>query len=324
MKKIWKCPNCAQISTRYWNLIRHIRRKHRSIGKANLAYISGNSTFNFPAFTTPTYSHLVQDQNDALNQMWKDDIFYAVPSHMKYNYDRDNRFDKWLDRHIRLQELAIKLNQTSNRDRVRYFPQPEPPTQLYGAFTGNPNSITFEEIPGYQDKNKLIRKFDNLIGFKIGICENCLAIITMEIGPNTEDRKIQDIHKCDQHILAAMERLDPTEFCFDFLRKVNNFPELLFQKCRDWASNTTGNLYLIARRFEPLGEYEKVQIPENYKEIPWLNKVLVESKIMLNDTELYEFLRFVKSGTTKLFTFKGRGAKENLVYKIGVSTLPIT
>jgi hypothetical protein len=227
-----------------------------------------------------------------------------------------------LDSLFRMQELQLKSNQTSNMNPVRYFPQP--PTQLHGAFIPNLVYTTFKEIPGYQNKNILTRKSDSLIGFKIGICENCLTTITMEIGPNTEERKIQDFHKCDPHTLAAIERLDPIQYCNNFLTKVNNFPELLFQKCKDWASNTTGILYLIARRFEPLGEYEKVQILENHKEIPWLNKVLVESKIELNDTELYEFLRFVKNGTTKLFTFKGRNAKVNFVYKIGVSTVPIT
>jgi hypothetical protein len=320
MKKIWKCPNCPQISTRHSNLIRHIQRKHKSIGEANLAYISGNSTFNLPASTTPPHSHLVQYQNAAFKKKWKDDIFYAFTSQTRNNYDRDY----WLDRCFRLQELGLKLNQTLNMNPVRYFPQPQPPTQLYGAFTRSPTYITFEEIPGYQNNNRLTRKSDSSIGFKIGICENCFTILTMEIAPNTEDRKIQDFHTCDPHILAAIKRLDPIQYCLDFLTKVNNFPDFLFQKCKDWASNTTGMLYLIARRFEPVGEYEKVPIPENYKEIPWLNKVLVESKIKLNDTELYEFLRFVKNGTTKLFTFNGRGAKENLVYKIGVSTVPIT
>src|SRR5438093_5354903 len=195
MRKIWKCPNCPQISTRHWNLVRHIERKHKSIGEANLAYISGNSTFNFPASTTLPHSHLVQAQNDVFRKMWKDDIFYAFTSHMKNNYNRDDWEDKWLDRCFRLQELGLKLNQTSNMNPVRYFPQPQPPKQLYGAFTCSPSHITFEEIPGYQNKNRLTRKSDSLIGFKIGICENCMTIITMEIEPDMEDPKIQDFHK---------------------------------------------------------------------------------------------------------------------------------
>ncbi len=54
----------------------------------------------------------------------------------------------------------------------------------------------------------------------------------------------------------------------------------------------------------------------------WLKKVLAESKIRPNDNELDEFLTFVRNETTKLFTFKGKGASENLVYKIGVSNVP--
>jgi hypothetical protein len=212
--------------------------------------------------------------------------------------------------------MQLNLNQSSNNNSVNSIPHPS--KQLYGAYIPNPIYTRVKESHG-----KLTRKFDGVIGFKIGICVKCLTTIIMDIGLKSEDLRIQDIHNCDPRFLNATKRLDPVQYTINFLTKVNNIPELLFQKCKDWASNTTGMLYLIARRLEHAGEFEKVICPENYKEIPWLNKVLMESKIKLNDTELYEFIRLVKNETTKLFTFRGRGAMENLIYKIEVSTVPL-
>ena len=151
MKKIWRCPHCAQFSTRHGNLKRHIERKHNAIGKPNLEYVSGNSIFN-PTIT-PRHSYLIQDEDNVFRKPWKDDIFYSNTSHMK---NSDDVLDKNLDRIFRLVELQTKLksiNQSLNMNPVKYFPRL--PTQLYSGFIGNPIYNTFNEIPGYQNKISL-------------------------------------------------------------------------------------------------------------------------------------------------------------------------
>jgi hypothetical protein len=42
----WKCPNCPQTSSRYWNLMTHIRRKHNGIGQPKKE--SESSSFHYP------------------------------------------------------------------------------------------------------------------------------------------------------------------------------------------------------------------------------------------------------------------------------------
>ena len=232
---------------------------------------------------------------------------------MKNNYKGD---DKWFDRISRLYEMKIRSNKQSNMNQVQYFPQ-RPPAS-YGPVIGDPDYTTTTNIE-IQDN----ASYDNVVGFKMRICEICLATTTLLIVPNMEGRNIQDIHKCDPKFLDVAIRLNKEKYYFDFTAKVGNIPELLFKKCKDWAKNTTRDLYLVAIRVEPKDEYEKVQIPENYKEIPWLKKLLVESKIKPDDNQLHEYLRIVKNETTKFFTFKGKDALDNLVYKIGVSTVPI-
>ena len=252
MKKIWKCPNCTQISTRHWNLKRHIERKHRA-GQTNLTYISGNSTFNFSDPVTPPYSYYVNYQNEPYRNMRINDILHPVTQYTKNNYYRE---DKWFDLFCRMYELQLMDNQSSNMNPVQYYPQP--PTQFYGALTGDPINTGFKEI---QDKHA--RNLDGVIGYKIEICEKCLTTLTFDIGRSTEYWRIQDVHKCEPATLAATKSLDPAQYSFNLLTKLTKIPELLFEKFNEWANNTTGMLYLIARPFESLDKYEQVQIPQN-------------------------------------------------------------
>src|SRR6476659_7216368 len=104
MKKIFKCPNCPQMSTRHWNLKRHIERKHK-IGQPTMLYISGKSAFNFSAASDIHHSYLVQDRNYALRKMWTDDSI-AITSSMKNNYPKTG-VDKWLDRLSQIQEMLL-------------------------------------------------------------------------------------------------------------------------------------------------------------------------------------------------------------------------
>ena len=62
----------------------------------------------------------------------------------------------------------------------------------------------------------------------------------MPIGPR--DIRLEDIHRCDSMGVDAIMKLEPIEYVNDFLRKHQSLPELLFQKCKDWANNTSGQL----------------------------------------------------------------------------------
>jgi len=243
--------------------------------------------------------------------MWRDDLF-TITSNMKNSYDHN---DKWFDILTRMYELGQRANQ-SNIGRLSSFAQR--PRPLYHPFIGDDDFTRVVEI---QDDPNAIS--DRVTGFKIGVCEKCLTTTSLIIESNMEVRKIKEVHKCDPKRLEDAKGLDPEQYYYELLTKVNNIPELLFEKCKDWAQKTTWELYLVARRFESKGEYEKVQIPENYKEIPWLKKLLVESVIKPDYNDLNNFLSLAINATTRLFTLKGKDASENLVYRIGVLTVPV-
>ena len=145
----------------------------------------------------------------------------------------------------------------------------------------------------------------------------------METGTHNKNLSIQDIHKCDPNRADAIRKLDPIENLIDHLTKFNKIPELLFQNCKDWANNTNGQLYLIARKIGPpdKSDGQNNEIQENYDALPFLNKVLGEPKIIPNDRELYEFLKLAKNQTATFVTLKGKPPEEDLKYMIAVSNV---
>jgi len=305
MKKIWKCPHCPQLCTRRENLKRHLKRKHDSIGEPILEFISGNLIFN--PYTTQSY----QD-------------FQASYSHnnfrkpLKNNEDNFNRTIENFCEMLKLQMNMNSLNQSSNMFPEKNFPQIVP--QWYGGFIHYPAYQTYNQFSGYP--NQVTTNYDGVIGFKTAFCPNCFTTITMQIGRDSKNFNIQDIHKCDPNIVNSVENLDITQRATLFLQKINSLPEHLLQECRNWANGTTGMLYLIAKKYEEVDGYEKVEIPKNYQEIHWIHKVLAESQIMPNDSELNEFLKLAKNQTANLFSIKDNGGKNNL-YLIGLSNIPL-
>lgn len=279
-----------------------------------MLYISGKAALNFSTASNIPQAQIFQEQTNALRKMWRED-FIAITSNMKYNYPGAG-VDKWFDRLSEAQDMFLKSKRSANINPVTYFSQYQSPSSdPSNPASGSADFIEFEEKPNAISHS--------VIGFKIRVCEKCLTTITLQLESNMEEGRINDIHKCDLNFLETAKKLDPVESYSDFLAKVNNFPGLLFQKCKIWARNTTGELYIIARRSEPLDEHERIQIPQNYKEIPWLKKLLADTKIKPTDQELYQFLCLAGNETTKLFTFKGKDATENLVYKIWVSNVPV-
>jgi hypothetical protein len=315
VKKIWKCPRCVQISTRHGNLKRHIERKHSSRGKPILQYVSGNSIFT-PSIAPP-HAYTVQDDYDIFGRTQKDHIFYSNSSQMKNNYDLS---DKYVDRFFQFMDLQLKIdstNQSLNVNPLNHF-RPPPP-QFHSSFISKPVYMIADQSSEYRDK--ISRKYDNVIGFGVVICHKCLTIIISEIGSGSQNIRIQDIHKCDPSIANAIQKLDSRQYTIDFLSKVNKFREILFEKCKDWANNTTCKLYLIARKVGSSDENQKEEIRENYEGLRWLNRALAKSYIILSDAELREFLKFTKYQTMTFVTTKGKSGQQNFKYMIAISNI---
>jgi hypothetical protein len=314
VKKIWRCPHCAQISTRHGNLKRHIERKHSVIAKPILQYVSGNSIFT-PSITRP-HAYTVRDEYDIFGGTQKDHIFNSNASQMKSSYDL---FDKNLDRFFQMMDLQLKMNSTNqslNVNPLKYF-RPLPP-QFHSSFISKPVYMISGQSSEFRDQ--ISREYDNVKGFRAVICQYCLTTLVIDIGSGSQNLRIQGNHKCDPKRANAIQRLDFIQYTIDFLSKVNMFPEILFEKCKDWANNTTCKLYLIARKVGSSDQNQKEEIRENYEGLQWLNRVLAKSKI-LNDVELREFLKFTKHQTMTFVTTKGESGQENFKYMIAISNI---
>jgi hypothetical protein len=313
MKKIWKCPNCEQMSSRHGNLKRHIGRKHTGIGTPILQYISGNSIFT-PAVAS-SYEYGLNHENDVFKRSPEDRIFHSNTSGMENSSD-------WFEPIYKLMEMQLKLNSTYgslNPNPVKYFSPPTAPSHY--SFISK--TVHVSAHANSQHQGGTSRNYDGVTGFRAGICQNCLVTIVMETGTHNKILSIQDIHKCDLNRADAIRKLDPIEYLIDDITKINKIPELLFQECKDWANNTNGQLYLIARKIGPpdKSDGQNNEIQENYDALPFLNKVLAEPKIIPNDRELYEFLKLAKNQTATFVTLKGKSAEEDLKYIIAVSNV---
>ena len=180
IKKIWKCSNCKQVSTRKGNLKRHIQRKHKGIGKPVKQFIYGNSIFT-PPETAPTQV-VFKDQYSTFKPPSENPIFYSnPPHHIEFN---DDWFDKYFKPVLRLLELQLKVNseiQPLNLSIPKDLPQFSswPNNTFIGipTFIGTPEYIRADGIS--QEESKISRNYDGVSGFRAGICQKCLATILM-------------------------------------------------------------------------------------------------------------------------------------------------
>lgn len=90
---------------------------------------------------------------------------------------------------------------------------------------------------------------------------------------------VQNLHKCIPGREKALERLGPKGYFFDLQTTLNKFPEFLFYQCKEWANNTSGQLYLMARKIESSDKSENqtnnIQVIQvSHDALQFLNKGL--------------------------------------------------
>ena len=316
MKRVWRCPRCKQISTRFGNLKRHIVRKHNEIDKPILQYVIGNSII------TPEESpNTPQVFRDEYTASWHAKQFFLRANRTHIQND-DNWLEMWTDRYtqpvLKFKELRDRMNariQSPNSFAPSHFSQF---TQSFHAVSSNPTYNPVQRDSGLDIKPK---NFDGVSGFKVALCAYCLTVLSMPIGPR--DFTLEGIHTCDSMAVDAIMRLKPIVYAIDFYRKYQSLPGLLFQKCKDWANNTTGQLYLTVKSTRLLndGESKNHEIQENYDSLPLISKVLSESKIKITDAELLEFLRLAKVQTSTTLTIRSNNSGTHFEHDLAVTNV---
>lgn len=303
------------MSTRLGNLKRHIGRKHNGMGTPIMQYLIGNSIVT--PEEAPTTLQVFRDEYTS-NHHAKLPSFHTNTSHIQND---DDWLDKWTERYVepilKFNEHRIRMNsqnQSLNPFAQSHFSQFT--AQPHYSFSINPTYIPVERDS--QDRDIISRNYDGVSGFKVDVCAHCLAILSIPIGP--KDLRLQDIHRCDSMRGDAIMKLEPREYAIDLLRKHQSLPDSLFQQCKDWASNTGGQLYLTVKSTKLLdnSEDKNHEIQENYDSFPFIKTVLSESKIKLTDAELLAFLRLAKNQTRTTLTIKASNGEANLKYDLAV------
>ena len=305
------------MSTRFGNLKRHIGRKHGGIGNPILQYIVGNSiiTSGEPVDMLQVF----RDEYPIERHKTKPSSFRSNSSHIQYE---DDWLNKWTDKYI---EPILKFNEYQARMKsINQSLNPYPPP-YFSQFTEQPHysfrspqfiaiekdSVTQPKIAGF---------YDDVSGFKVDICTRCLTNLSAPISSN--DFSFEDFHKCDPQRVDVITNMEPREYAMDTLRNVQNLPHVLFELCKEWASNTSGELYLTAKIDNGLNEGKCLshEIQEN-DSFPLLKRVLSESKIKLTDTELLDFLRLAINQTKAIVTLRAGPGQASLKYLLVVSTV---
>lgn len=161
--------------------------------------------------------------------------------------------------------------------------------------------------------------YDDISGFKTDICTRCLCNLSAPI--TSKDFKFEDFHKCDPRRIDLVVNMEPEEYARNLLQNFGNMPQWLFQRCKEWSNNTSGELYLIAKIDDVPKETEYLNHEFQENDIfPFLKRVLSESKIKLTDADLLEFLTLAVNQTRTGITLNRKPGQAKLNYLLTVTT----
>jgi hypothetical protein len=221
---------------------------------------------------------------------------------------------------VKVMQLMSRRNtfyQAQNQNQPTYFSGPY--SRTHHSFNNYP--VNHRTSSSLNNQGNIAKNYFDIAGFKSDACPNCLASITTPIGAN--NLILQANHICTFDKENAIKRLGPKKYFYDLQRLQNTFPEFLFRQCKDWANCTTGQLFLKASKVESSdkSETQEDSVQVDYDALPFLNKLLAQSKMVPNDTELYEFLKLAKNQTKVIMTFRVKPDQAILRYMIAVSTV---
>ncbi|HEY7776957.1 MAG TPA: hypothetical protein VIA09_00315 [Nitrososphaeraceae archaeon] len=295
---------------------RHFSRLHDGHGKPILQYIFANSIVTPEEIVHSPSTVVFPDQYPASHPSPEDPTVPPDPlfRNIQRVFNMDDKLFRPLYGPLQLQSEINSYKHSRNHNQPQYFSRPY--TQPPASFISNPIYLQTESISSNQSSTLI--NYEGVSGFRADICPNCLTTIRIGIGP-----KNLGIHKCTPGMDDALRKQGEKLYTLELIRKLESIPEQLSRDCKDWADSTSGQLYLIATKVEHSGELEdhRYEIEQNYDKIPFLRKVLSESKIRLSDEELYQFLKFTKNTTKTIVTLRGKSGGQNLNYMIAVSTV---
>lgn len=219
------------------------------------------------------------------------------------------------DRLSKLIELQSTINQSRYQNKSTFAHHHSP----HHDNLRSSSSVYFRNKTALNQQKKIARNYEGVSGFKVNICLNCLEFFSMPVLSN--DRSLKKIHKCTPEMEAEIKTLGTEEFTLALRRTVNMFPGILFNECQDWANSINGLIYLTATKTDKSdkSETQDENILVDYDSLPFLKRVLSESKIKLTNVELLEFLEHAINQTKIIITLPGQPGQANQNYMLEIS-----
>jgi hypothetical protein len=185
------------------------------------------------------------------------------------------------------------------------------------------NVLADEYSKSYSDSASLNREisidYNDVSGFIADICQKCFAIRIIPIG--TSELSLLKNHKCYAEMRNSTLRLSDSQYELELGRKINLFPELLFKQCKEWARNTSRQVYLIATKIGPSNqnEFQNYGTPIYSDTLLLFSRVIEKSNILLNDEDLHEYLKVAKN-QTRTIVIDSSNSRTDLRYILDIST----
>jgi hypothetical protein len=302
----WQCPNCPQMSSRYWNLKTHIRRKHNGIGQPK------KETESF-LFHYPTGSFFSSEHRNEPNQRRKEqnpiDSAYEIYKECKKTYEKMMEMRNFFQPFNSGPQFSFPLAPNEHLSHFMSQPSSIPPTDSVQPVVFTPQTDPLK---------------DRIIGYSGYVCETCLANMPLAIYYFKEnDKEVGVTHFCVPERIAKMQGVteDQRNNTINYLHRT--LPEKIKKAVKEWANNN--NIYLISRRLPRIPENYTgfTTLPSNIDKDHWARRAIKENQILLNDNELLEYIRSANNKTFQFFYIQVNQDEQAQPYFMFISKDPV-
>jgi hypothetical protein len=275
----WICVNCGQPSGRKWNIQRHIRICHNSVGNfvSFTEYLVGRQTGTYQPTSPPTSPPI-------------------------YHSKKTNSLDIFMEEAMR--ELARKIvNQT-------FLQRPTWRQNLHG-YTSGMSSSSSQPQPSPIDSN-------DIIGYRGCVCKDCLETNIEEMHLLAYDGKGigQMKHVCEPNKLAESSLYTNTDKSFRLKEREKKLPlEIRNLVVNNWTKNRN---YLVAVKLSNQQAEMVNNFGQNYIDLTltndnnnnnhWSVRAIKNSNILLSENEFIDFMRKVQNATFAIFKINMEGS----------------
>lgn len=294
-RETWKCPHthCQQECGRRWNLSRHIRTRHSSIGNPvkNKSSVGGSPITKMPSNYTglqlPDITQLTTSKYGAGNDMV--DSIYKT-------------FKKVRDIHDKITEIKDFYSNSTILPLPSIVPNAIFPFEITESEKATKSSVSEVNVAN----SAISSKFDAPVGFLTYICANCLTGPVDPVGLSDWNRlgagAFQPNHVCEQQDLHRRLEAEKQQQ-FDFITKWNELRLLSIKYLSNLVHNWVGlhnDIYINAVERANLKPKIVDSLPINLGKIDknhWAHRALndKDKKTVIGNTELMDFLNLAKA-----------------------------